>query len=276
MIRATHASLWSPSAPAAPAPRAQAVLCFQRLDRSFLAVEEALQQLAVVDPQSLRSPQPVEDLLDARRLPAGGLLILSPAEYEAAQSDIEETVRDERSGGCIFTTLPDLEELDERARSIRELAAVATTFGFHRATRPLPAQRLGRTRQLALPTHLSAYRFLVVDAPGFRVALIARELVGGAWAAFWTGDSGVVAELRNALAEVAAAAGHPVPERELSESPIEGLDAERDVWAQAELLRAHRVVREAELREVARQAALRGVELRRERRDREARHAAAG
>ena len=43
------------------------------------------------------------------------------------------------------------------------------------------------------------------------------------------------------------------------------VESQADVWAKAKDLRDYRVIREAELREIARAAALRGVQLRRER-----------
>ena len=55
------------------------------------------------------------------------------------------------------------------------------------------------------------------------------------------------------------------PSARLRFPPLEGVESSTDVWSQAKDLRAYRVIREAELREIARAAALRGVQLRRER-----------
>ena len=44
------------------------------------------------------------------------------AKLRAAEVDIEETVKDERSGGSVFVTLPRDQDLDARKRSLRELA----------------------------------------------------------------------------------------------------------------------------------------------------------
>ena len=79
------------------------------------------------------------------------------------------------------------------------------------------------------------------------------------------GHRQIIEEVRAVLAEAALAAGHDVPARASQVPDLEGIDSEKDVWAQAGELRAYRAVREAELREIARQAALRGVALRRER-----------
>lgn len=236
-----------------------------QLDRAFDAIERVLLEHGMHDPQGLRSPQPVEELLDPRLLPEGTLLVLSPAELQAAELDIEETVRDERAGGCVFVTLPDPEELGERARALRDLAGVAATFGLNASLRPLPAQRLGKVRQVPLPLHLRSYRFLVVDTAGYRVALITRAMSGGGWIGLWTGNDLLVDELRTVLGEAVEAAGHSVPAPAAPVPELDGIACEEDVWTLATELRAYRSVREAELREIARQAALRGVQLRRER-----------
>ena len=238
---------------------------FPRLDRAFDAVERALNQLGVDDPASLRSPQPVEDLLHDRALPEGTLLVLSPSELRAAELDVEETVRDERGGGTVFVSLPDPEDLGERARALRELASTATTFGFNPSLRPAPAARLGKLRQVPLPLNLRCYRFLCADTPGFRVLIATRQLWGGGWIGMWSGNDQVIDEFRSALSEICHASGHDVPAPAPAVPPLDGIEAPEDVWQQAEELRAYRVVREAELREIARAAALRGVQLRRER-----------
>ncbi|MEZ6007646.1 MAG: hypothetical protein R3F05_07725 [Planctomycetota bacterium] len=67
-------------------------------DRVFDSVERVLLEQGLHDPQSLRSPRPVEDALDPRLVPEGTLLVLSERERAATETDIEETVRDERAG----------------------------------------------------------------------------------------------------------------------------------------------------------------------------------
>ncbi|MGE0193192.1 MAG: hypothetical protein AB7T63_14250 [Planctomycetota bacterium] len=234
-------------------------------DRVFDAVERVLLEQGLHDPQSLRSPRPVEDALDPRLVPEGTLLVLSERERAATEADIEETVRDERAGGCVFVTLPTPEDLGERARALRELAGSAATFGLNPSLRPLPTQRLGRVRQVPLPLHLRGYRFLVADTPGYRVALVTRELPGGGWIGLWSGNDALVDELRAVLGEAVQAAGLLIPAASPPVPALDGIESEHDVWRQAAELRAYRSVREAELREIARQAALRGVQLRRER-----------
>ncbi|MDJ0975000.1 MAG: hypothetical protein QNJ98_11110 [Planctomycetota bacterium] len=238
---------------------------FPILDRAFDAVERALAQLGIEAPDTLRSPRPVEDALSPTALPEGTLLVLDPREIRAAEIDVEETVKDERQGGSIFLTLPNPEDLPGRARGLRELATAAQTFGFHGGTRPRIPSRLGKTTLLPLPTELDGYRFLLADTPGFRVCVVQRALPGGGWIALWSGNDLVLDELRTVLALEAAAAGHNVPLPSPEVPSLDGIESENDVWAQARDLRDYRVVRQAELREIARQAALRGVALRRER-----------
>ena len=252
---------YSPALPAHP-PVARTL---PQIDRALDAVERAILERGIESPQALRSPQPIEEMLSPRAIPEGTLLVLSDAEYAATVADIEDTVRDERLGGTVFTTLPQLEELGSVARGLRELAGSARTFGFNPSLRPLPAQRLGKVEQIPLPLHLRSYRFLLADTPGFRVLLISRTLPGGGWIALWSGNESLVAELRGVLSEAGRAAGHEVPEVAPEVPPLDGIDSAADVWQQAETLRAYRVVRERELREIARQAALRGVQIRRER-----------
>ena len=236
-----------------------------RIDRALDAVERAILERGIDNPQKLRSPRPIEEVLSPRALPEGTLLVLSDAELAATVADIEDTVRDERLGGTVFTTLPHLEELGKSARGLRELAHTAKTFGFNPSLRPLPSQRMGKVAQIPLPLHLRSYRFLLADTPGFRVMMISRTLPGGGWIALWSGNEHLVAELRAVLSEAASAAGHNVPEPSPEVPPLEDIESSEDVWRRAKELRAYRVVREAELREIARQAALRGVQIRRER-----------
>jgi len=238
---------------------------FPLLDRAFDAVERALARLGVEDPASLRSPRPVEEVLSETALPEGTLLVLSPTEFRAAEIDIEETVKDERLGGSCYLSLPQSDDLTSRARGLRELAAAAPCFGFNPSLRPAPATRLGRLKVVPMPLNLRSYRFLVADTPGFRVAVVSRSLPGGGFIGLWSGNEHVVEEVRGALARAADAAGHDVPDAAPAVPDLDGVDRAEDVWDLARDLRAHRVVREAELREIARAAALRGVALRRER-----------
>ena len=238
---------------------------FPMLDRAFDAVERALARLGVDDPASLRSPRPVEEALSDTALPEGTLLVLSPSELRAAEVDVEDTVKDERQGGAVFLSLPHPDDLDGRARAIRELATSAPTFGFNASLRPLPGTRLGRATQVATPLNLRNYRFLLADTPGFRVAVVARALPNGGFIGLWTGNEEALAEMRAVLAACVEAAGHDVPAPATPVPTLEGVDDADDVWKLAADLRAYRVVREAELREIARAAALRGVALRRER-----------
>jgi hypothetical protein len=247
----------------APAPRRRP---FPTLDRAFDAVERALGSLGTPDPASLRSPRLVEELLSPTALPGGTLLVVDPDEIRAAEEDIEDTVRDERLGGAVFLSLPPGDVVTgERLREIREIAAVAPAFVFNPGLKPIPSQRLGKARQVPTSLDLRGYRFVLADTPGFRVALVRRACAGGGEVALWTGDPVAVAEVRATLATAAVAAGYPVPPVAGDVPRLEGITEVDDVWRQAEMLRAHRSVRDAELRQIARQAALRGVAIRRER-----------
>lgn len=248
---------------------------FPRLDRAFDAVEAALGQLGVIDASQVRSPRLVEELLSPTALPEGALLVIDPDEIAAARADIETTVKDERHGGLVLVSLPAARMLGEHARSLRELGGAAQTFGFNASPTPFPAARLGRVRQLALPMPLRPYRFLLADTPGFRVMLVSRVTPHGGEIALWTGAPDLLAEVRGVLAEVVIDAGYRLPEPAATVSQVDGISSEQDVWRQAAELRAHRSVREAQLREIARQAALRGVAIRRERERAERRRSAA-
>ena len=253
-------------------PEAQdAVMPFPLLDRAFDAVESALAKLGVDDPSTLRSPRPVEDALSETALPQGTLLVLSASELRAAELDLEETVKDERSGGVVFVTLPSGEGVEARKRSLRELAVSTPTFCLT-STGTLPPG-YSRLHAVTEPEALRGYHVLVADTPGFRVAVVRRELPGGGWIGLWTGNDRAVNEVSDLMRQLCEDAGHEVPSAASAVPPLDGVDSERDVWTQAADLRAYRVVREAELREIARQAALKGVAMRRER---EAKKRAAG
>ena len=238
---------------------------FPILDRAFDAVERALARLGIQDPATLRSPRPVEDILSRNALPEGTLLVFSPSELRAAEVDIEDTVKDERLPGSVFVSLPPEKDLATRARGLRELATSCQTYGFNGSLRPTPSARLGKIRQVPMPLSLRGYRFLLADTAGFRVVVVARSIPGGGFVGLWSGNPQVIDEVRQVLGEAASASGHEVLEAAAAVPELEGIEQERDVWDRAADLRAHRVVREAELREIARAAALRGVALRRER-----------
>jgi len=244
---------------------------FPLLDRAFDAVERALESLGVSDPATLRSPRPVEEALSPTALPFGTLVILNQAELRAAEVDLEETVKDERSGGCVFVSQPLESEIEVRKRSLRELAVSTPTFCLT-PTGSLPPG-FSRLHAVLSTKQLQGYHILLADTPGFRVAVVRRRLPSGAWIALWTGNDRAIAEIGDVVRELALDAGVEVPAAAPDVPALEGVDSVRDVWSQAADLRAYRVVREAELREIARQAALKGVAMRRER---EAKKRAAG
>lgn len=236
---------------------------FPTLDRAFDAVERALARLGVEDPGSLRSPKQVEEELSPTALPPGTLLVLNAEELAAAEIDVADTVLDERLGGVVFGTMerPPLE--DDRRRRLRELAGVSTAFGF--VPHGQEPYSVGRVRQVRTPAELAPYRFLVADIPGFRVALITRALPGGGVLGLWSGSPAVLDEVTSVLRRVLQQQGHMAPPKARAVPARDAVASEAEVWKQAEELRAYRTVREAELRQIARAAALRGVELRRQR-----------
>lgn len=236
---------------------------FPLLDRSFDAVERALVKLGIDDPASLRSPRPVEEALSRTALPYGTFVVLSPIELRAAQVDVEETVRDERSGGAVFVTLPRKAEFELRRRILREFAVSTPTFCLT-PTGVLPPG-LSRLKAVPQPAELADYDILVADTPGFRVAVVRRALPGGGWIALWTGNERAIDEVGHVVRSIAAEAGVAVPGPASDVPVLEGVFSVKDVWNQAADLRAYRVVRDAQLREIARQAALKGVAMRRER-----------
>ena len=134
-----------------------------------------------------------------------------------------------------------------------------------RPTRQLHPVGFGKFHFVRKPSGLRRWRILVADTPGFRVALVSRPLPGGGFIGLWTGNPDLVDEVASLLRETARAAGHIVPPAAAPVPPFLGVEDEADVWRQAAVLRGQREVREGELREIARAAALRGVELRRQR-----------
>ena len=185
------------------------------------------------------------------------------AEFRAAEVDVEETVKDERSGGSVFVSLPEHGNLEAKKRSLRELAVSTQAFCLT-PTGTLPTG-YSRLRGVPVPEDFRQYQILVADTPGFRVAVVQRAHPGGGQIALWTGNEQVINEIGDVVRALATAAGHEVPTQAPSVPSLEGVGSERDVWDQAADLRAYRVVRETELREIARQAALKGVAMRRER-----------
>lgn len=232
-------------------------------DRAFDAVERALADLGLEDPAELRSPKPVEDELSATALPVGTLLVLNPEEIASALEDIADTVLDERLGGSVFGTIRRPPAEDAARRRLREMSSQAAGFGFlPSGTAPYG---VGRVRQVRTPEALADYEFLAADTPGFRVALVTRRMPNGRRFALWSGTPDLVDELLTTLRRIARHDGHPVPGPAPLVPSRDAVSDPAEVWRQAEELRAYRTVREAELRQVARAAAMRGVELRRQR-----------
>jgi hypothetical protein len=244
-------------------PRQTPPVELPRIDAAFRAVEGVLADLGIDQPHTLRSPQLVEEALEGIHALAGTLVILDPAELRAAELDLEETVADERASGSLFVALPTMSELSSRRVRYRDLASAAAGFAFidggHNAV------GFGRFHFVPRPRALRKWRILLADTPGFRCVVISRPLPGGGFIGLWSGNTEIVDEVGGVLRRLATAAGHEVPAPSAAVPPLLGIAKEADVWAQATQLRGLREVREGELREIARAAALRGVELRRQR-----------
>jgi hypothetical protein len=234
-----------------------------RLSAAFRAVEGVLLDLGIDRPHTLRSPQTVEEALEGAGAMAGTLVVLDPAELRAAEIDLEETVADERAGGTLFVALPNPGEFAARRARYRDLATAATAFAFHDAEKAPVGY--GKLHFAPRPKALRGWRMLVADTPGFRVAVVSRPLPAGGFIGLWSGNPDVVNEIAGYLRSQAKAAGHEVPAASPEVPALVGITSERDVWRQATSLRGLREVRETELREIARAAALRGVAMRRER-----------
>lgn len=234
-----------------------------RLEIVFRAVEDALKAAGIDRPHALRSPRTVEEALEGVAALAGTLVIVDPAELRAAELDVEETVADERSGGTFFVSVPSAAELATRRIRYRDLGSASSAFAFvEEAVHPVGFGKLHFVRK---PAALRRWRLVVADTPGFRVALVSRPLPGGGFVGLWTGDADLVDEVAGYLRAQARAAGFEVPPASAPVPPMLGIADEATVWRQAAALRGQREVREGELREIARAAALRGVELRRQR-----------
>jgi hypothetical protein len=236
---------------------------FPLLDRSFDAVELALARLGVADPAELHSPLEVEQELSATALPLGTLLVFDREEVEGAYVDIRDTVMDERLGGAVYGTMARPPTEDVRRRRLREMSGCSTVYGFL----PVGAAPygVGRVAQVRSPDALAGYEFLVADVPGFRVALVTRRRAEGGSITLWTGTAELVDEVLGVLRRAARQDGHAVQPTAPAVPARDAVRSEAEVWRQAAELREYRSVRDAELRQVARAAALRGVELRRER-----------
>jgi hypothetical protein len=234
-----------------------------RLGAAFHAVESVLSGMHIEQPHTLRSPQPVEEALEGSAALSGTLVVIDPAELRSAELDLEETVADERAGGSLFVSFPNRAELAARRVRWRDLGNASATFAFVAADeRPVG---FGRVHFVPRPAALEGHRVLLADTPGFRVAIVARPLANGGFIGLWSGDVDLVDELGAYLRDAARAAGLTVPAASPPVPSLSGIATEQDVWRQATSLRALREVREGELREIARAAALRGVALRRER-----------
>jgi hypothetical protein len=234
-----------------------------RLEAAFRAVEATIRDIGVEAPQAMRTPQPVEDALPTSGALAGTLVILDPSELRSAEIDLEETVADERLGGAVYVSLPNPRDLLSRRVRYRDLAASAAGFAFVEG--PAPSAGFGRFKFVPRPRSLRRYRILLADTPGFRVAVVSRPLSDGGFIGLWTGNPEIVDEIADVMRDAARAAGHDVPDAAPPVPPILGIASEGDVRRQAAALRGLREIREGELREIARAAALRGVQLRRER-----------
>lgn len=233
------------------------------LDRCFDAVEMALAKLGMDDTSGIVGTAEIEAEMSEGALPHGTLLVFDEEEVHEACRDIRDTVMDERLGGAVFGTMLRAPADCVRRQRLREMTGTASVYGF------LPVGQgpcgISRMVQVRRPAHLRDYDFLAADVPGFHVALVTRKRPSGGSITLWTGSRELVDELLGELRRAIADDGHAVPAPAPKVPARDIVASEAEVWAQAEEIRKQRVVREAELRQVARQAALRGVELRRER-----------
>lgn len=252
---ATSAMLALPRPPVAPT--------LPRFEAAFRAVEETLKSLGIDRPHELRSPATVEEALSGLPSLEGTLVIIDPNELRSAELDLEETVADERGGGTFFVSLPTLHELTSRRIRFRDLGSSSTGIAF--LDEDVHPVGFGKFRFARKPAGYRRWRILVADTPGFRVALVSRPIPGGGFVGLWTGNPEMVNEISALLRVAASAAGHELPAPASAVPASLGFSSEGEVWRQAAALRGQREVREGELREIARAAALRGVELRRQR-----------
>jgi len=263
MTRSTSAALLAPPSQRVSTPVADASPRFPRIEAAFRVVESALRTLAIERPHELRSPALLEEALEGSPALEGTLVLVDPAELRTAELDLEETVADERGGGTFFVSVPSLAELSAHRVRYRDLGSAATGFAF--IEEDVHPVGFGKFHFVKKPAGLRRWRILVADTPGFRVALVSRPIPGGGFVGLWTGAPDLVDELAGFLRQSAQAAGHAVPPPAAPVPDSLGVEDEAEVWRQAAVLRGQREVRENELREIARAAALRGVELRRQR-----------
>ena len=234
-----------------------------RIEGAFRAVESTLKALGIESPHTLRSPQVVEEALEGISALEGTLVILDPSELRAAEADLEETVADERSGGSVFLALPNPAEWATRRIRYRDLASSSAAFAF--VDPGAPVRGFGKLHAVPRPRILKGWRIFLADTPGFRVVVVSRPLATGGFIGLWSGNPDLVDEMSDLLRHAARDAGHDVPAPAAPVPPMLGVAGSAEVWKKAGELRGQREVREGELREIARAAALRGVAMRRER-----------
>ena len=240
-----------------------AVASLPRTEAAFRAVEMTLASLGIDRPHTLRSPQLVEEALDGAPALEGTLVILDPAELRAAELDLEETVADERNGGTLFLSVPNPEEWTARRVRDRDIASSTTAFAFVDAG--VVVKGFGKLIPVPRPRMIKGWRVFLADTPGFRVVIVSRPRASGGFIGLWSGNSELVDEVSEFLRRSAREAGHDVPPAAPPVPPMIGVSGAAEVWKMAHELRGLREVREGELREIARAAALRGVAMRRER-----------
>jgi len=242
-------------------PRPPVAPTLPRFEAAFRAVEETLKTLGIDRPHELRSPATVEEALAGAASLEGTLVIIDPNELRSAELDLEETVADERGGGTFFVSLPTFHELTSRRIRFRDLGSSSTGVAF--LDEDVHPVGFGKFRFARKPAGYRRWRILIADTPGFRVALVSRPIAGGGFVGLWTGNPEMVDEIVNLLRGAAQASGHELPPSASAVPVSLGIASEDEVWRQAAALRGQREVREGELREIARAAALRGVEIRR-------------
>ena len=222
-----------------------------------------LSNLGIDRPHTLRSPQVVEEALEGLSALDGTLVILDPAELRAAELDLEETVADERNGGTVFLSLPNPAEWATRRVRYRDIASSSAAFAF---VEPFTAVKgFGKLAPVPRPSLIKGWRVFLADTPGFRVVVVSRPRASGGFIGLWSGDSDLVDEMADYLRRSAVDAGFDVPAAAAPVPPMIGVAGSAEVWKMANELRGLREIREGELREIARAAALRGVAMRRER-----------
>ena len=234
-----------------------------RTEAAFRAVEMTLESLGIDRPHTLRSPQIVEEALDGASALDGTLVILDPAELRAAELDLEETVADERNGGTLFLSVPNSAEWTARRVRYRDIASSTTAFAFVEAGAAVKG--FGKLIPVPRPRLIKGWRVFLADTPGFRVVIVSRPRASGGFIGLWSGNSELVDEVAEFLRQSARDAGHDVADAAQSVPPMIGVAGTAEVWKMATELRGLREIREGELREIARAAALRGVAMRRER-----------